>query len=197
MDPCTELDDPLSERVTKFLASFQDHLQQSNKIDSRDPVLEPLKTKETPVISGVKKGNRKITVRLRDLPEIMGSPIAGKQPSGLSLAQTPLTVPVPFARFIPEHAGEYTAAPSTSTRLNKLGKRLRDIPPMDGPAQESRVPDFAPMPVTARTPLQVKTPCINPPTPSSEEKIEQTESTLLPDEEKSSSQASCILHDNV
>ena len=100
MDPCVDIDDPLPEQVNKFLEAFQKHLDQGN---SREPPtgtvqIERLDQLEHPP---TERESRKNTVRFKEAPKFMDSPILGQQPSRRSLFQTPLMAPVPFARSTP------------------------------------------------------------------------------------------------
>ena len=87
MDPCVDIDDPLPDQVNKFLEAFQRHLDQGN---SQEPPtatvqIERLDQSEHPPTG---RESRKRTVRFKEAPEFLDSPILGQKPSRRCLYQT-------------------------------------------------------------------------------------------------------------
>ena len=74
MDPCADIDDPLPEQVNKFLEAFQKHLDQGNSQQRPTGTvqIERFDQSEQPP---TERESRKSTVRFKEAPEFMNSPI--------------------------------------------------------------------------------------------------------------------------
>ena len=97
VDPCVDIGDPLPEQVNKLQEAFQKRLNQGNSQEAPTGTvqIERLDQSEQPP---TERESGKSTVRFKEAPEFMDSPILGQQSSRRSLFQTPIMAPVPFAR---------------------------------------------------------------------------------------------------